>query len=323
LSRQRLDRKALQRSAKVLENGAYPMNRLLLSRRNLLFAIGASGAGCAASRSDTQMPATPLVPSRFAELERRVGGKLGVAALDTGSGKRVEYRAGERFAMCSTFKLPLVAAVLERVDAGHEDLQRRVAFDASVILEYAPVTKLHVEEGSMSVEALCEAAITVSDNTAANLLLETVGGPAGFTERLRAWGDAMSRLDRNEPMLNAALAGDVRDTTTPFAMVGTLQRLLLGHVLSDASKQRLCDWLVATKTGLERLRGGVPPQWRAGDKTGTGNNGATNDVAIVWPPGKAPLLIAAYTWGSQAESEQIVAVLADSAKLVLQELGAA
>lgn len=252
-----------------------------------------------------------------------MGGKLGVAALDTGSGKRVEYRASERFAMCSTFKLPLVAAVLERVDAGQEDLQRRVAFDASAILEYAPVTKLHVAEGAMSVEALCEAAVTVSDNTAANLLLETVGGPAGFTERLRAWGDTTSRLDRNEPMLNAALAGDVRDTTTPLAMVGTFQQLLLGHVLRDASKQRLCDWLVATKTGLKRLRGGVPPEWRAGDKTGTGNNGATNDVAIVWPPGKAPVLIAAYTWGSDAEPEQLFAVLADSAKVVLQELGAA
>jgi beta-lactamase class A len=299
------------------------MKRWSLSRRNFLLAFGASGAGCAASRPDARAPATPVAHSRFAELERRIGGKLGVAALDTGSGKRVEYRAAERFAMCSTFKLPLVAAVLERVDAGQEDLQRRVAFDASVILEYAPVTKLHVEEGGMSVEALCEAAITVSDNTAANLLLQTLGGPAGLTDRFRAWGDATSRLDRTEPMLNTAIAGDVRDTTTPVAMVGTFQRLLLGHVLSDASKQRLCDWLVATTTGLKRLRGGVPPQWRAGDKTGTGNHGATNDVAIVWPPGKAPLLIAAYSWGSAAEPEQIFAVLADTAKLVLQELSVA
>lgn len=299
------------------------MTRLLLSRRDFLAVFGASGAGCAASRPDAQVPTTPVAPSRFAELEGRVGGKLGVAALDTGSGKRVEYRAAERFAMCSTFKLPLVAAVLQRVDAGQEELQRRVAFDASAILDYAPVTKLHVEEGSMSVEALCEAAITVSDNTAANLLLPTVGGPAGLTERFRAWGDATSRLDRTEPLLNTAIAGDLRDTTTPSAMVSTLQLLLLGQVLSDASKQRLCDWLVATKTGLKRLRAGVPPQWRAGDKTGTGENGATNDVAIVWPPGRAPVLIAAYTRGSPAEPEQIFAVLADSAKLALKELGVA
>lgn len=299
------------------------MKQLLLSRRNLFVALGAAGAGCAGSRPDAQSPKAAVIPSRFAELERRVGGKLGVAALDTGSGRRVAYRAAERFAMCSTFKLPLVAAVLERVDAGQEDLQRRVAFDASAILEYAPVTKLHVEEGGMSVEALCEAAITVSDNTAANLLLQTVGGPAGLTERFRAWGDATSRLDRDEPMLNTAIAGDVRDTTSPLAMVGTFQQLLLGHALSDSSKQRLCDWLVATKTGLPRLRAGIPPEWRAGDKTGTGNNGATNDVAIVWPPGKSALLIAAYASGSAAEPEQIFAVLADSARLVLQELGLA
>lgn len=296
------------------------MKRSWLSRRDLLVAFGASGAGCAASRLEAPVPAPPAVQARFAELEQRVGGKLGVAALDTGSGRRVEYRGAERFAMCSTFKLPLVAAVLERVDAGQEDLQRRIAFDASSLLEYAPVTKLHVEEGSMSVEALCEASITLSDNTAANLLLQTLGGPAALTERFRAWGDATSRLDRTEPLLNTAIIGDARDTTTPSAMVGTLQQVLLGQVLSDRSKQQLSDWLIATKTGLKRLRGGVPAQWRAGDKTGTGENGATNDVAIVWPPGKPPLLIAAYTLGSAADPEQLFAVLADSARLVLQEL---
>lgn len=298
------------------------MTDRVLSRRALVAYLATGGVGCAGSRPDPQAPVTSSAQERFRELERRLGGRLGVAALDTASGRRVEYRARERFAMCSTFKLPLVAAVLQRVDAGQEDLKRRIAFDASAILEYAPVTQLHVAEG-MTVEALCEAAITVSDNTAANLLLQTVGGPAGLTEYFRGWGDDTSRLDRTEPMLNTAIAGDVRDTTTPGAMLGTMQQVLLGRTLRDASKRKLCDWLVATKTGLERLRGGLPPSFRAGDKTGTGENGATNDLAMLWPPGKPPLLIAAYTLGSAAEPKQLFAVLADSARLVLHELGVA
>lgn len=296
------------------------MTDVLLPRRAWLLGLGAWGVGCAASRAKPQA-LSPSAQARFAELERGVGGRLGVAALDTGDGRRVEYRAAERFAMCSTFKLPLVGAILQRVDAGQESLARRIDFDASALLEYAPVTKERVTEGGMSVEALCEASITVSDNTAANLLLQTLGGPAGLTRSFRSWGDETSRLDRTEPMLNTSIAGDERDTTTPSAMVGTLHELLLGRALSQASKQKLTDWLVASSTGLKRLRAGLPPQFRAGDKTGTGNNGATNDVAIVWPPSKRPLLIAAYTAGSTAEPERLFHVLAESAKLVLHDFG--
>ena len=229
------------------------------------------------------------------------------------------YRAGERFPMCSTFKLPLVAAVLKRVDAGEESLGRRIAYDAAALLEYAPVTREHVSDGGMSVEALCEASITLSDNSAANLLLETLGGPSGLTAFFRTIGDSTSRLDRNEPMLNTAIPGDERDTTTPSAMLGMMQKLLLGNVLSSASKERLLGWLIATKTGLERLRGGLPAEYRAGDKTGTGNNGATNDLAIAWPPSKPPILIAAYSWGSTASTERLSDVLAQAARLVLHD----
>lgn len=219
--------------------------------------------------------------------------------------------------MCSTFKLPLVAAVLMRVDAGEESLERRIAYDAAALLEYAPVTREHVSDGGMSVEALCEASITLSDNTAANLLLETLGGPSGLTAFFRAIGDSTSRLDRNEPMLNAATPGDERDTTTPSAMLGMMQELLLGNVLRGASKERLLAWLIATKTGLKRLRAGLPTEYRAGDKTGTGNNGVTNDLAIAWPPSRPPILIAAYSWGSTASTERLSEVLAQVARLVL------
>ncbi len=221
--------------------------------------------------------------------------------------------------MCSTFKLPLVAAVLKRVDVGEESLERRIAYDAAAVLEYAPVTLEHVSDGGMSVEALCEASITVSDNTAANLLLETLGGPSGLTAFFRTLGDSISRLDRNEPMLNAAIPGDERDTTTPGSMLGMMHELLLGNVLSRASKQRLLGWLIGTKTGLKRLRAGLPGEYRAGDKTGTGNNGATNDLAIAWPPSKPPILIAAYSWGSTASTERLSDVLAQAARLVLHD----
>lgn len=220
--------------------------------------------------------------------------------------------------MCSTFKLPLVAAVLKRVDVGEESLERRIAYDAAAVLEYAPVTREHVSEGGMSVEALCEASITVSDNTAANLLLETLGGPSGLTAFFRTTGDSTSRLDRNEPMLNAAKPGDERDTTTPDAMLGVMRELLLGDVLRNASKERLLAWLIATKTGLNRLRAGLPAEYRVGNKTGTGNNGVTNDLAIAWPPSKPPILIAAYSWGSTAGTERLSDVLARTARLLLR-----
>jgi beta-lactamase class A len=218
--------------------------------------------------------------------------------------------------MCSTFKLPLVAAVLQRVDAGQEQLGRHVRYDQVAVLEYAPTTSRHVADG-LSVEQLCEASVVVSDNTAANLLLETIGGPAGMTKFFRSIGDATSRLDRNEPMLNAAIEGDERDTTTPSAMLASMHELLMGTTLSAASRERLHGWLVATTTGGKRLRAGLPADFRVGDKTGTGNNGATNDLAIAWPKAKPPLLIAAYSVGSSASTERLSQVLASAARLIV------
>ncbi len=290
------------------------MSDLKLDRRALLGGAALCLLSCAAR---TQSRAQSEFSGRVAELERRVGGRLGVASLDTGSGARLHYRAAERFAMCSTFKLALVAAVLARVDAGREALERRVSYDATALLEYAPVTRAHVGEGGLSVAALCEASITVSDNTAANLLLETLGGPRGLTEFFRSIGDPSSRLDRNEPLLNTAFAGDDRDTTTPSAMLGSMHELVLGKALLAASKARLLDWLVAITTGSKRLRAGLPPQYRIGDKTGTGNNGATNDLAIAWPPAKPPVLIAAYSVGSSTSTEQLSDVLAQVARVVV------
>jgi beta-lactamase class A len=256
----------------------------------------------------------------LAELERVNGGRIGIAALDTANGARIEHRANERFAMCSTFKFLLAGCTLARVDRNEEQLDRRMVFAESDLVTYSPVTKTHVGPGGMSVAELCEAAMTLSDNTAANLLLATCGGPPGLTAFARSLGDTMTRLDRIETALNEATPGDPRDTTTPAAMLGTMQKLLLGDALTPTSRALLGDWLVGNKTGARRLRAGVPKDWRVGDKTGSGGNGATNDIAVAWPPGRAPILVTAYFAESSASPEARDGVLAAAARIVAEKL---
>lgn len=252
---------------------------------------------------------------RLAELERRHGGRLGVAMLDTGSGRRIAHRGDERFLMCSTFKLLAVAAVLARVDRGAERLDRRIVFGKHAVLDYAPVTRQHVGTPGMRVDELCHAAITLSDNTAANLLLASLGGPAAVTAFVRDLGDPLTRLDRIEPDLNLGSPGDLRDTTTPNAMLDTMRRLLLDRVLSSASRAQLLAWLRGCTTGSAQLRAGVPAGWTGGDKTGSGAHGETNDVAILWPPQREPLLVTAYYAGSRADAGARHAVLAEVGRI--------
>jgi beta-lactamase class A len=230
----------------------------------------------------------------------------------------VDYQADERFPMCSTFKFLAAAAVLKRVDEKQEKLERFVPYDVKQILEYAPVTKDHLKEGGMALGALCAAAIEQSDNTAANLLLDTIGGPAGLTNFLRGLGDNMTRLDRKEPELNSAIPGDERDTTTPAAICGDMQRLLLGDALSKSSRRQLEEWLQRNETGGLMIRSGVPRTWTVGDKTGRCANGATNDVAIMRPPGRAPILLAIYSVGSTATANDREAAIAEVAKIVAE-----
>jgi beta-lactamase class A len=252
---------------------------------------------------------------KIAALEKASGGRLGVAVLDTASGARFGHRADERFPMCSTFKLLAVGAVLTRVDQGKESLDRVVHYTQQDVLEYAPVTKLHVDIG-MSVGALCEAAITLSDNTAANLLLNTIGGPAGVTTFARKLGDGITRLDRSEPTLNEALPDDPRDTSSPLAMLTDLRALALGDALAPGSRARLVGWLVANQTGDRRLRAGLPKGWKIGDKTGSGDHGTTNDLAIAWPDERAPLLVSVYLTGANGDDDARNATIAAVGKHV-------
>jgi beta-lactamase class A len=218
-------------------------------------------------------------------------GRLGVSVLDTGSGKRLRHRAGERFAMCSTFKLLLAAAVLKRIDRGEEKSDRVISYGKADHLVWSPVTEKHT---ALPVTDLIDAIVQISDNTAANLLLGTIGGPAGWTAFVRGLGDNTSRLDRTEPTLNSADPGDPRDTTTPDAMLENLQKVLLGDVLAPASRQHLIDIMARSTTGIKRLKAGLPKDWRIADKTGTGKHDTYNDIAIIHPPGRAPILACAY-----------------------------
>ncbi len=236
----------------------------------------------------------------FGGIERQVAGRLGVAVLDTATGRRLAYRADERFAMCSTFKWLLGAQILARADAGTERLSRVLPYGEKDLLEYAPVTRAHVREGGMTISGLVSAAIQYSDNTAANLLLQTVGGPASFTAYVGQLGDHITRLDRVEPDLNSAIPGDARDTTTPNAMVANLRMVLLGDHLGRAARGQLVAWLVGNATGADKLRAGLPATWRVGDKTGMGAHGATNDVAVTWPVSREPILVAAYLAETEA-----------------------
>ncbi|HEY4113021.1 MAG TPA: class A beta-lactamase [Rhizomicrobium sp.] len=264
-------------------------------------------------------PARAHILDAFIDLEKKHDGRLGVSALDTQSGGRMEHRGDERFAMCSTFKLLATAVLLHRVDKGSETLSRRLTYGKTDLLSYAPVAKQHIREGQMSLATICEAAIEWSDNSAANLLLAAVGGPGQVTAYARELGDDVTRLDRNEPALNDVVPGDIRDTTSPNAMLRDMQKILLGDALSNASRDRLTRWLRNSQTGKERLRAGLPRSWAFGDKTGTGFRGETNDIGIAWPKGRAPILIAAYYAGSKAPQAAGEAVLAEVGRVVAQE----
>ena len=290
-------------------------SRPALSRRSLLCnAPLALLAGFA-------MPASHSSPlPKFEAIRARVGGRVGLYVLDTNTGRSIGMDEGSRYAMASTFKLMLAALILQQVDAKRFSLQQTVRFEPSDSVTYSPVVSLYTDQRQISLETLCRAAVEVSDNTAANLLLKLAGGPASFTQFMRTLGDRETRLDRFELELNSNLPGDVRDTTTARAMVTSMQEVLTRNVRREDSRALLTKWLVAASTGLRRIRSGLPPSWRAGDKTGTGSNGAVNDVAILWPPARQPILAAVYMSESTAGTEALNAAHAQIGRLIAQSL---
>jgi beta-lactamase class A len=258
--------------------------------------------------------------ARVATIEAAAGGRLGVAVVDAAGGLSLAHRADERFPMCSTFKALAAAAALKRVDAGADTLDRRIAFGPADLLEYAPIAKAHVGAGAMSLADVCAAALQWSDNTAANLLLKTIGGPPAVTAFARALGDSVTRLDRDEPTLNTAIPGDPRDTTSPAAMAADLRALILGETLSAASRRQLEAWMAGDRVGDKRLRAGLPADWGIADKTGTGDHGAANAIAILRPPARSPLFVAVYFAESDRSPDERNAVHRDVARVIAETM---
>ncbi|ATQ73346.1 class A beta-lactamase [Massilia violaceinigra] len=286
-------------------------------RRGLLIAGACAPllAGCALSSGTVG-----VTQARLAALEKAAGGRLGVAAVDTGNGRQMGHRASERFPMCSTFKAIASAAILAHARNVPGLLEQRIRYTKADLVTYSPITEQELDKG-MTVAELCEATIQYSDNAAANLLMKLIGGPAGVTAFARSVGDTTFRLDRWETELNSAIPGDPRDTTTPEAMATLLRRVALDDGLPPAQRDLLQAWMRGNTTGAARIRAGVPAGWAVADKTGTGAYGSSNDIGIVFPPKGAPVVLALYYTQAAPDAKANSDILAAATRIVMEELG--
>ncbi|RLQ02187.1 class A beta-lactamase [Micromonospora sp. BL1] len=293
-------------------------------------------AGCTESRpeaaSPTSAPATSTpsatpnatpsaepvpAPAELAALERRSGARIGVFAVDTGTGRTLAHRADERFAYASTCKALAAGAMLAATSDAERD--RVVRYRRADLVAHSPVTERHVETG-MTLRDAAEAAVRYSDNTAGNLLFDALGGPAGFARALREVGDRVTRPARTEPELNAATPGDERDTSTPRALAGSLRAYALGEALRPADRDVLLGWMRASTTGSGLVRAGVPAGWQVADKSGTGGYGTRNDIAVVWPPDRAPIVLAVMTSRDSRDAKPDDALVAQAARATVTAL---
>jgi beta-lactamase class A len=291
------------------------------SRRSLLRAVAAAPLMRTLPANAVEGMLDPAsAGALLAALEARSGGRLGVVAVDTASGVRIHHRADERFPFCSTFKVVLAGAVLARSVHTEGLLLRRMTYGKDDLVSHSPVTGKHVADG-MTVAELCRAALQYSDNTASNLLTGLLGGPSAVTAFARAIGDSTFRLDRLETALNTALPGDPRDTTTPAAMARTLQSLALGDTLPASLRTQLQDWLRGNTTGAKRIRAGVPDAWQVGDKTGSGAHGTSNDIAVLWRPERAPIVLTVYFTQPEPDAQWNDGVIAAAARIAADALG--
>ncbi|EKN4919558.1 class A beta-lactamase BlaA [Yersinia enterocolitica] len=259
------------------------------------------------------------VDKQLAELERNANGRLGVAMINTGNGTKILYRAAQRFPFCSTFKFMLAAAVLDQSQSQPNLLNKHINYHESDLLSYAPITRKNLAHG-MTVSELCAATIQYSDNTAANLLIKELGGLAAVNQFARSIGDQMFRLDRWEPDLNTARPNDPRDTTTPAAMAESMNKLVLGDALRPAQRSQLAVWLKGNTTGDATIRAGAPTDWIVGDKTGSGDYGTTNDIAVLWPTKGAPIVLVVYFTQREKDAKPRRDVLASVTKIILSQI---
>jgi beta-lactamase class A len=295
----------------------------------LAAAVAVLVAGCSsadtatppiAASSSAPTPTATVAPydADFAALESTFGARLGVYAVDTGTGREVAYRADERFAYASTFKALAAAAVLQKYDLA--ELDRVVSYSRADLITYSPVTELHVDTG-MKLGDIMAAALHVSDNTAGNVMLDELGGPEGFTEALAALGDDVTRSVRWEAGLNDGVPGDPRDTTSPRAFATDLREFGLGDALSAEKKTVLLDWMRGNTTGQTLIRAGVPADWTVADKSGSGGYGVRNNIAIVWPPDGAPIVMAVMSTRDSPDATRDDALVAQAAAAAVAALG--
>ncbi|WP_030785278.1 class A beta-lactamase [Streptomyces sp. NRRL S-920] len=290
------------------------------SRRALLGAAAAAPVFLSVPGTAHATPSTDA-RRRLRELEKGYPGRIGLHALNTGTGATLGYRADERFAIASTFKVLAAAAILRR--AREEEpglLDTVIRYGRDDLVTYSPRCEMHLATG-MTVRELCDATITYSDNAAGNLLMRRIGGPSGITRFARSLGDPHTRLDRWETDLNTNIPGDPRDTTTPAAMTANLRKLVLGDALAPLDRDQLIRWLVENTTGDKRIRAGLPEGWRVGDKTGSPAYGGINDVAVAWPPkGGAPLVISVYTTRLDPDTPGEDRIAADMTRIAVDAL---
>ncbi|WHZ02884.1 class A beta-lactamase [Neobacillus sp. YX16] len=264
----------------------------------------------------TKTPA-PHIHREFAELESKFDARLGVYAIDTSTNRTVSYRPNERFAYASTYKALAAGALLQHYSI--DQLDELVTYKSEDIVSYSPVTELHVDTG-MTLWEVIEAAVRYSDNTAGNLLLEKLGGPEGFETTLRQIGDNVTQVDRYEPDLNSAVPGDKRDTSTPKSLATSLQAFAVSDFLPTEKRKILTDWMRGNTTGDALIRAGAPTGWEVDDKSGAGSYGTRNDIAIVWPPNRAPIVIAVLSSRSTQNAAYDNALVAEAAKVALNVL---
>ena len=248
-------------------------------------------------------PAESALVTKAGEIESRFGARVGLAVYDTEHDTSWLYHADDRFPLTSTFKAFACAALLHRVDDGQTALDRTVRINQSDLVPYAPVME-HLVGQEVSLQQICTAALRLSDNVAGNKVLDSIDGPTGLTDYMRSIGDTVTRLDRREPELNQATPGDRRDTTSPAAIATSLRRLVLGNALSASSRQQLTAWLIADEVGGPLLRASLPADWRIADRTGAGGYGSRGIVAVIWPPGRPPIVAAMFLTGTDATVDQ-------------------
>lgn len=299
--------------------------RTHLFRLLLLLFIGVTLTACGNKETSTNSPSKEEIETKpkvntdedFAQLEEEFDALVGVYAIDTGTNETIEYRSDERFAFASTYKA-LAAAILLQQNSP-EDLEEVITYTEDDLVPYSPVTENYIDSG-MTLLEIGEAAVRQSDNTAGNLLFEAIGGPNGFEQALRHIGDNVTQAERLEPDLNVFTPGDTQDTSTPKALATSLQAFALSDILSEDKKELFNDWLKGNATGDPLIRAGVPEDWIVGDKSGAASYGTRNDIAVVWPPNREPIVVAIMSRHQNEDAKYDDVLIAEAAKITINAL---